>query len=174
MLRAALLASAVVASTVPALADFQFYPGARPDAELQQAVEDAAAELVEDAAAELGEPAEGEMELFVSADPVEDVLAFYRPHGQEYQLPAMPGLWGEGYERDLPAEIRFGANGIETVPSGIRVKQAYILLDGAADLEHAKAWVGITQPMVLQTDTDGTRITYGDVRDITAIVRVQK
>lgn len=166
MLRATLLASAVVASTVPALADFQFYPGARTDAELQQAVEDAAAEL--------GEPAEGEMELFVSADPFEDVLAFYRQLGQEYQLPAMPGLWGEGYERDLPAEIRFGANGIETVPSGIRVKQAYILLDGAADLEHARAWVGITQPMVLQTDTDGTRITYGDVRDITAIVRVQK
>ena len=110
----------------------------------------------------------------MSADSFEDVLAFYRDLGQEYTLPAMPGLWGEGYERDLPAEIRFGAQGIETVPSGIRVKQAHIVLDGAADIEQAREWVSITRPLVLETDTDGTRFTYGEVRDVTAIVRVRK
>lgn len=166
MLRAALVATGILASAVPALADFEPYPGAQPDPELQKAVEEASTDF--------GVPVEGEMELFVSADPFEDVLAFYRKLGQEYFLPAIPGLLRDGYERDLPAEMRFGANGIETVPSGIRVKQAYVVLDGPPDIADAREWVAITRPLILEWDTDGTRFTYGEVRDATAIVRVRK
>ena len=73
-----------------------------------------------------------------------------------------------------PAEIRFGPNGIRTVPSGLRVKQARVILDGAADIGESRDWLATARPVVPLPDPDGTRFTYGDVRDVTAIVRVQR
>lgn len=168
MVRRIVLAAAVVLCfTAAAEAEFRPYPGAKPDAELQKAVQEAEEEATG------GQP-EGKMTLFVSADPFEKVLAFYKQFGREQESPGLPGLWTGGHERDLPSEITIGPGQIETKPSGIKAKQTLVVLDGAADVDESKDMVSITRPFVTSSTTDGSKISYGEVREITVIVRFQK
>lgn len=48
------------------------------------------------------------------------------------------------------------------------------MLDGAADVDESKDTVSITRPFVTSSTTDGSKISYGEVREITVIVRFQK
>jgi hypothetical protein len=163
----AMLAAALLYSSAAAYAEFRPYPGAKEDLELHKAV----AEAEEEATG--GQP-EGKMTLFVSSDSFDQVLAFYKGLGRELESPGLPGLWTGGHERDLPSEIVIGPTGIETKPSGIKIKQAVVVLDGTADVDESKDMVSITRPFVTSSSEDGSKISYGEVRDITVIVRFQK
>lgn len=116
----------------------------------------------------------GNTYIATTADSFEKVLAFYAARGKEHALPGRPRQAGGGYERDLPGEIRQGAKGVETIPSGLKIKQAIVILDGAPDLATSKDYMSIARPFILDMTRDGAKFVYHDVRDLTAITRIQK
>ena len=143
-----LVASAALA------ADPGLYPGAKVDQELaRKAKEEARATGLPDTGAQ--------SEIATTADPFEKVLAFYAAAGQEFRMPSPRGAADTGYERELPG-------------GGPKVKQATVILDGAASIATSKDWVSITRPFIFSTRMEGGKMIYTDVRDVTAIVRVRK
>ena len=163
-----LLAAFLAAPAVPgvAVAQWAAYPGAVRDA----ALEAKAAEQAKQANMGAGMSST----IAVSQDSFETVHAFYRGRGKEFVLPARPGQAAGGYERELPAGFRRGANGMEVIPSGIKVKQVIIILDGAADIAASKDWISISRPLIGEVVQRDGAMTYPDVRDATAILRTIK
>lgn len=170
MLRRAtmLLAILLAAPALPGTASAQFaaYPGAVRDA----ALEAKAAEQSQRAGMGAGMTST----IATTADSFEKVIAFYRSRGKEVMLPKPPGQPAEGYERELPGGFRRGANGMEVIPSGVKVKQVIFILDGAADISASKDWISVMRPLVGDMVRRDGQMTYPDVRDLTAIVRAQK
>ncbi len=167
--RATILLAALLAT--PALPDqaaaqFAAYPGSVRDA----ALEAKAAEQAQRA----GMGAATTSTIATSADSFEKVTAFYRSRGKEVMLPKPPGQPAAGYERELPGGFRRGPNGLEVIPSGIKVKQVIFILDGAADINASKDWISALRPLVGDMMQRDGLMTYTDVRDVTAIVRAQK
>ena len=89
-------------------------------------------------------------------------------------MPRAAGDADTGYERVLPGEVKQGTSGVQTTPSGIKIKQAFVILDGAPDILQSKDWVTIARPFIFSAKLEGTKVIYSDVRDVTAIVRVRK
>lgn len=166
----AAIALASILSLTPAAAEFQAYPGAAPSPELEAA---AGREEVQ-----IGiDPEEGTVSYATSADGFEDVLAFYLQHGHEFAMPPMPGLDDNGHDRGLAAEITFGAQGLKAVPTGVRVKQAFVIFDGAADINDSRDWLTIIHPVVFGARTGngvGWRFTPVRTDNATAIVRMRR
>jgi len=109
---------------------------------------------------------------YVTADPFEAVLAFYRGVAREY---AMPGR-APDHRLALPAEIAPGGSG--ATPPTIIVQQAFFILDGAPDLAHSTHWLMIARPIIGGTrierdDQNGLRLRYGDIREATAITYLE-
>ncbi len=158
---AILMAGAAVAAGVG------LYPGATVDPELaKKAAEEAKAQGLPDTGAT--------SEIATTSDPFEKVLAFYQAGGKEYRMPRGPSEPDTGYERVLPGSVKQGTPGVEVTPSGIRIKQAFVILDGAPDILQSRDWVTITRPFIFSARLEGTKVVYTDVRDVTAIVRVRK
>jgi len=111
--------------------------------------------------------------VLTTADSFEAVLAFYMSRGKEMRLPPLPGQAPAGYERELPGGVRRGTNGMEVLPSGIKVKQVIFMLDGAATISASKDWISITRPFVGEMVHEGDLFKYKDVRDVTAILRTR-
>jgi hypothetical protein len=99
-------------------------------------------------------PAGTESVIYLSNDSFEKVFAFYKDLGKEY---AMPGM-----KRN------------KTLPSGQPLTEAYFIFDGAADLAASRNWAKIQRPYVGSVTFKGGKPEYNDVRDITAIVVLQK
>ena len=92
--------------------------------------------------------------IYLSDDAYEKVSAFYKGIGKEYEVPGM----------------RQGAK----LPSGQEVKQAFYIFDGAGDLMTSKSWAKVQRPFVGSfTMKDGVP-EFNDVRDVTAVVVVEK
>jgi hypothetical protein len=147
-----------------AQAEYKPYPGAKADAALQKkSVQEAHDNVSIDATAT----------SLLSTDSFEKVVAFYQKVGKEFKLPQIPGLWGAGYERGLPAVLKFGPKGIETEPSGVTVKMAHFMLDDAANIEDSKDSLTITSPVVLDVKEENGRMVYSNIIKGTSIVRLQ-
>lgn len=126
-------------------AAFKPYPGAAVD---QKATKEAK------------ELAEGEVTIYTTRDSFEKVLAFYKPLGKEYRMPAPDG----------PVPLR----------SGGTLKEAYFILDGAPDIVESRAWFKIQRPYAgrpkaaFNPEARFFEDQYDDVRDVTAIVLVRQ
>ncbi|WP_046866985.1 hypothetical protein [Microvirga massiliensis] len=159
-----------ILALTPAAAEFQTYPGATPSPELEAAASREEVQIGLD-------PDEGMVSYFTSPDPFEDVLAYYLQLGREFAMPPMPGLADNGHDRGLAAEITFSAQGLRAVPTGVRVKQAFVILDGAQDITESRDWLTIIRPIVTGTRTRnaaGWRFTPVRTENATAIVRMQR
>lgn len=143
-------------------ADPGLYPGAAIDPALgRKAQEEAAAQ---------GLPQTGaKVEIATSADSFEKVLDFYKAAGKEFRLGVRPGRPDPGYERELPGTVSPGGP-----PSGLKVKQGIIILDGADSMATSKDWVSVMRPFIFSSRLEGNKFVYSDVRDITVIVRTRK
>jgi hypothetical protein len=163
-------AIATVLALTPAAAEFQPYPAATQSPELAAAAERNEVQIGID-------PDEGAVSYFTSPDSFDDVLAFYLQRGREFTMPPMPGLPGTGRDRELAAAITSGAQGLRAVSTGVRVKQAFIILDGAKDLDDSRDWLTVISPIVLgatTADGAGWRFTPVRTQNATAIVRMRK
>jgi len=136
-------------------ADPGLYPGAKLDPEVTRKAAQAAPGGV------------GPDAVATTTDPFEKVLAFYAASGTVVTFPPRRGQPDTGHERELPAAATPG----KFVGSGIKVKQAMVILDGASDLTTSKNWVAITRPFIFNTRIEGGRYVYEDVRDITVIIQ---
>ncbi len=152
----------------PAQAQWAMYPAATRD----QALEKAVAEREKT----LGvPPSAGRRTIAVTTDSFEKVAAFYAQRGKEYLLPLMPGQPSNGYERELPTEIRRkDRSTVEFIGSGIKAKQVFILLDGAADMMESKDFISISRPFIFDAKREAGKMVYQDIRDVTVIYRSQE
>ncbi|MEZ0167491.1 hypothetical protein [Microvirga sp. TS319] len=154
-------AIALMLTLMPVAAEYRAYPTAKSSPDLQ-----AAAERSE---VQIGMvPDEGAASFFTTPNSFDDVIEFHLRHGREYPMPPMPGLDDHGRDRGLAAEITFGAQGPEAKPTGMRVRQAFIIFGGATDITESRDWLTIIRPihrhehtqrreLGLQADQDGER-----------------
>jgi hypothetical protein len=94
-----------------------------------------------------------EASIYMTDDSFEKVVAFYKGIAKEY---AMPGT-KQG-----------------KLPSGQEMMQAIFIFDGAADLMSSKSWAKVQRPYVGAVEFKGGKPEFKDIRDVTAIVLVQK
>lgn len=149
MKRIWVLVTAIVLSFLPPLsfsAPFRVYPGARPE--------------------EIYDPKQSQIEakiakapkviIFITSDPFEIVVNFYRGVGREYRVPGSSGK---------PTKL----------PSGQELKEAYFIFDNAADIMTSKHWIKIQRPYLSRTQTrEGFQGRYQAVREVTAIIEEDK
>lgn len=148
---------------LPALAaDPGLYPGATVDPALgRKAQQEAAAQ---------GLPQTGaKVEIATTTDSFEKVLAFYQKAGKEFRLGVRPGKPDPGYERELPGSTVPGGP-----PSGLKVKQSVIILDGADSMATSKDWLSVMRPFIFSSHVENGKFVFSDVRDITVIVRTRQ
>jgi hypothetical protein len=90
------------------------------------------------------------IDAYFTKDPFDKVLAFYKGLGREYTNPK--------------------AQQNARLPDGQQIQRAFLILDGAPNLESSRSWVRIQHPFTGRVSfKDGTP-QYGDVRDVTEIV----
>jgi hypothetical protein len=92
--------------------------------------------------------------IYTTNDPFEKVAAFYKSFAKEYQMP--------------------GRRGGVKLPTGQDLKETYLIFDGAANIVASKSWAKVQRPFIGAVDFKGGIPEYKDVRDITAIVVVEK
>ncbi|MBS1171818.1 MAG: hypothetical protein H6R12_648 [Proteobacteria bacterium] len=127
-------------------APFKPYPGAQIDEYTTEAVN-------RRAASKTGEDA-GKTTIYVTTDAYEKVVAFYRRSGREF---VMPG--GLGQPSDLP--------------EGKKLRQMYLILDGASGLRTSRSWLKIQSPYVGPTWKTDLKPGDAPIRELTAIMHVQ-
>jgi hypothetical protein len=91
---------------------------------------------------------------YITKDPFEKVVAFYKGSAKEYKMPGM----------------RAGGK----LPTGQEMKQTYLIFDGAADITTSKSWAKVQSPFIGSVDFKGGAPVYSDVRDVTEIVLAEK
>ena len=90
--------------------------------------------------------------IFTTYDPFDTVVAFYRGTGREYRMPGSNGK---------PSKLS----------SGQEVKEAYFILDNAADLNTSKHWIKIQWPYLTKW---GFQERFEKTRNVTAIIEEDK
>ena len=94
--------------------------------------------------------------IFTTNDFFENVVTFYRGTAREYRIPGSGGK---------PTKLS----------SGHELKEAYFILDGAADIMTSEHWIKIQRPYLSRERTkEGFQGKYGAVRDVTAIIEEDK
>jgi hypothetical protein len=137
----------VLAIIVPGFsASFKVYPGAKLD------------DVYEPKQSEPGAKISASLKVivFTTNDLFENVVAFYRGIAREYRVPGMGRT---------PVKLS----------SGQELKEAYFILDGAADLNASKHWIKIQRPYL--DDGRPGALFYGKSgkpRDVTAIIEEDK
>jgi hypothetical protein len=164
---AAFLAIVLCAIAAADAAEFPLYPGAQYDAALSQKNIEQVKRFGLGAA--LSHSA-----AYLTPDPFDAVLAFYRKIAREY---AMPGRAAD-HRLVLPAEIGRGPGGFTEIPSPVVVHEAFFILDNAADLSHSRQWLMIARPIIGQMSIEpqpqnGLRFHYRDLREATVITYVE-
>lgn len=92
-----------------------------------------------------------EVNIYLSADSFEKVVAFYQSGGKQYDMPGMPK--------------------VRKLPSGQELKQTYFIFDGAKDITTSKSWAQIQRPFI---GSIGANLQPQDIRDVTVISVTQK
>jgi len=132
--------------TVVFAGTFKVYPGAK----LEDIYEPKQSEIE----AKMSRPPK--VIIFTTHDFFENVVAFYRGNAREYR---MPGGGGK------PVKLS----------SGQELREAYFILDDAADIMTSKHWIKIQRPYLSRERTkQGFQGKYGTVREVTAIIEEDK
>ena len=93
--------------------------------------------------------------IFTTSDFFENVVSFYRGNAREYRNP------GSGSPMKLS--------------TGEELKEAYFILDDAADLGTSKHWIKIQRPYLARGRTEkGFQGKYETFRNVTAIIEEDK
>jgi hypothetical protein len=123
---------------------FKSYPGATLD---EKASLDANAAL--DTAA-----GTCKLTIYLSPDPYDKVVHFYKAHGREHSIfanvPTFKGL----------------------LPGGKELRKTAVILDGADDIADTRLWVQIQRPFILDVKMTGHTPEFRDVRDLTGITLI--
>jgi hypothetical protein len=131
--------------TLPAVisaASFKVYPGAK--------LEEVRGTKQSDAGAKTSKAPQ--VIIFTTNDFFENVVSFYRGTGREYRVPGTGGK---------PVKLA----------SGQELKEAYFILDNAADIMTSKHWIKIQRPYLVGGQTgQGLGGKFDTVRDVTAII----
>lgn len=111
---------------------------------------------------------------YVTPDSFASVLAFYRGVAHEYAMPGRPA----NHRFVLPEEIVNDRGKIAAIPSAISIRQAFFILDGAADLAQSHRWLMIAEPIVghmgvTRPAAGRLHFTYGKLRQETAITYIE-
>jgi len=94
--------------------------------------------------------------IFTTNDFFENVVAFYRGTAREYRIPGSDGK---------PTKLS----------SGQELKEAYFILDNAADIMTSEHWIKIQRPYLGKEQMgQGFRGKSGIFRDVTAIIEEDK
>ena len=94
--------------------------------------------------------------IFTTNDFFENVVTFYRGTAREYRIPGSSGK---------PSKLS----------SGQELKEAYFILDDAADIMTSKHWIKIQRPYLGSEQMgQGSRGKSGILRDVTAIIEEDK
>ena len=94
--------------------------------------------------------------IFTTNDFFENVVAFYRGTAREYRIPGSSGK---------PTKLS----------SGQELKEAYFILDNAADIMTSEHWIKIQRPYLGKEQMgQGLRGKSGILRDVTAIIEEDK
>ena len=91
---------------------------------------------------------------FLTNDPFEKVVAFYKDSGKEYKMPHM----------------RAGGK----LPTGQELKQTFLIFDSAPDIGTSKNWANVQYPFIGSVGIKGGVPEYHDVRDMTTITLIEK
>lgn len=127
-------------------ASFKVYPGAR--------LEDIYEPRQSEAGAKVSKAPK--VIIFTTSDFFENVVAFYRGIAREYRMPGSSGK---------PTKL----------PSGQELKEAYFILDNAADIMTSDHWIKIQRPYLSRDRTkEGFQGKYSAVREVTAIIEEDK
>lgn len=115
-----------------------------------------------------------EASAYVTPDAFASVLAFYRGVAREYRMPGRPA----DHRFVLPGAIVKDHGKIKAIPSRVSIRQAFFILDGAADLADSHRWLMIAEPIVGRMTVsrpapDQLRFTYGELRQETAITYIE-
>ena len=147
MARFVTLAVAVFMCTAVALtAPLKPYPGAKADERLSKAATKSLVALGE-------KTARLKATAYLTDDAYETVRAYYLARGKEFFLPAKP-------------------EHLTTLPSGERVKEMFVILDGANNLAVSSSWVKVQRPFVGSMRMVEEKVVFDDVRDVTVITIV--
>ncbi len=120
---------------------FKLYPGAT---KLAKESEEATKKM----------PDSGEATVYVTNDPFEKVVAFYKGFAKEYAFAGM--------------------NKLSTLPSGQSIASTFFLFDGGTNLRNSKTWVKVQRPYIGSVKMNGATPEYSDIRDVTTILLTQK
>jgi hypothetical protein len=132
-------------STLVIAAEFKPYPGATID----QKATKVATEIAKEAGMSV------KATIYTTSDSFEKVYAFYKGIAKEYKMPH--------------------GGGVKKLPSGQELREAYLILDGAADITRSKLWIKIQRPYIGSVEMGKDfQVKYKDVRDITAITVSEK
>lgn len=129
-------------ATVSFSASFKVYPGAKLE------------EVCQPKQPEVGGKASRapKIIIFTTNDFFENVVAFYRGTAREYRIPGSGGK---------PTKL----------PSGHELKEAYFILDDAADIMSSEHWIKIQRPYLGRDQMgQGFHAKSGISRDVTAII----
>lgn len=126
-------------------APFQRYPGSH--------VDEHTTELVNRRSAAKGAQAVARTTIYVTTDPYEKVLAWYRKFGREF---VMPG--GLAKPTDLP--------------EGKKLRQTYYILDSSPGLRGSKNWVKIQSPYAGPPWKPELKDEEKPMKELTAIMHV--
>ena len=131
--------------------DFAVYPGAKFDEKLTK---DAIQMSAGAPGAEMWN-----VEMYMTKDAFEKVCAFYAKIGKEYNMPSSP------------KEMK--------LPSGSILRTQYYLFGGAADLQSAKSWIKVQNPLIshkkVQILGPGTKSQdTGEIPGVTTIMHMKR
>jgi hypothetical protein len=97
--------------------------------------------------------------IYTTKDPFEKICGYYRKSGKEYDMPSSPK--------------------VVKLPSGTDLKTQYFLFGGATDLQNAKSWIKVQNPLIrhdkVQVLGPGTKgADTGEVPGVTTIMHMKK
>jgi hypothetical protein len=121
-------------------ADFKLYPGAKLDEKLTAASNQLARE------SEMTKNRQSS--IYITADPFEKVVAFYKDIARTYEMPGR-------------------AKTLRKLPNGQEIKQAFFIFDDASDIATSKLWMSVQHPYI--GAGKDFMPNYNDVREVTVI-----
>jgi hypothetical protein len=100
------------------------------------------------------QPPDTKSSYYLADDSFEKVVAFYKSLGKQYEMPFKKRS--------------------SKLPGGQELKEAHFIFDGATDLLSSRSWIKVQRPYIGSVEMKDVVPEYHDVRDVTAIVMVQK